>query len=89
MKKQQTPYIKRLIYGYNCRLAYDNDSECYIITSEKFPSLLEDGRDRGEATRRMKEKIAAELKRRKEKHLPIPEVDEPEWEKIMKKLGVE
>ena len=37
----------------------------------------------------MKEKIAIELKRLKENHLPIPEVDEPEWEHIMKKLGVD
>lgn len=87
--KKQTSYIKRLIYGYNCRLVYDYNSECYIITADKFPSLLEDGRDRGEATRRMKEKIATELKRLKENHLPIPEVDEPEWEHIMKKLGVD
>lgn len=86
MSKQH--YIKRLIYGYNCRLEYDPESECYLITAEKFPKLLEDGMTKGDATRRMKEAIRNELDLLKQEHSDIPEVDNPDWAHIMENLNI-
>lgn len=86
MNKQH--YIKRLIYGYNCRLVYDKESECYLITADKFPNLLEDGITKGDATRRMKEAIRKELEFLKQEHSNIPEEDEPDWAHIMESLNI-
>ena len=86
MSKQH--YIKRLIYGYNCRLVYDPESECYLITADKFPKLLEDGMTKGDATRRMKEAIRKELEILKQEDCDIPEVDEPDWAHIMEIINI-
>lgn len=76
-------YSIRMILGYNCRLVFDPDGECYLISCQKFPELLEDGRDSKEATNRMKCAIRnkiSELKKNKEE---IPPMDDPDWIKAL------
>lgn len=79
MKKHGTYRMKRIISGYRCRLWYEHEYECYLITADRFPGLVEDGRNKREATFHMKMAIHSAIKKLKDNGKTVPPVDDTEW----------
>lgn len=87
VKKKEKDYSTRLVLGYDCRLQYDRDSECYLIWPVKFPELLEDGIDSKTATVRMRCTLAKHIRKMKAMGKEIPPMDNPDWEKVLAFTG--
>ncbi|MGN0414478.1 MAG: hypothetical protein ACI4FX_03175 [Agathobacter sp.] len=87
MSKRSNGYRIRIILGYRCRLEFDSDSECYLITCDKFPGVLEDGMDAKQATIRMRCNLKRVIREMKKEGRKIPPLDEPEWQKTLEFTG--
>lgn len=87
MKRKKFEYRTRIILGYKCRLVFDINSECYLITCDKFPRLMEDGMDAKQATIRMRCNIARHIRKLQQQKKEIPPVDDPEWERTLQFTG--
>lgn len=80
-------YSNRLILGYYCRLIYDGDSECYLISCDKFPGLLEDGMNSKSAIIRMRCTMGKKIKKIKAMGEQVPPMDNPDWEHVLRFTG--
>lgn len=83
MGKTKAYSMKRIISGYRCRISYDSDSECYLITADRFPGLIEDGMDRVEATYRMKKAIRTTVDKLRAEGQDVPPLDDPDWKRTV------
>ena len=87
MSRRNNSYRTRIILGYRCRLEFDPDSECFLITCDKFPKILEDGMDAKQATNRMRCGIKRAIREMKSEGKKVPPLDDPDWQKTLEFTG--
>lgn len=87
MPANRKHHRSRLILGYYCRLIYDRDCECYLISCDKFPNLLEDGPDSRTATIRMRCAMKKQIRETEAMGKNLPPVDDPDWKHILRSAG--